>query len=478
MSLLSYLPLTLLNSPEWKQNPFRAGFIYANCTDTPIFPEWALLLLTCFIIMRVVFILGCAGIMFIPVFKGSNSRNRYFYLLRKVYPESGNGMPYLVPNRCTSIVVCELLTSVLYMLSGCFNYMYYSGVGKQRGPKQLIMMWFIIAWLPSYVGMVMASWALCYACLCDVEGTKNKKYSRILTPMVYNSIWISWSLVAIAVPSYWTVHSIRQLTEVERHLHQVLPLLEQASLSWDAHHDFGILAHSELVSRINSLLEAWYDVDSVITGFAITWIVLGAALAFFYIFVVCVLLHMLKQVLRMREADAMTVNAKWSSTILRELQKEFQFLFRSSFVIVLSICAQVCEASLMVFVSRRMDIMPWRIAGTVLCQFPGIFMAPALLLQSWRIFTERSTDESEFCRVPLNPVTEGIPKLSSQLLGWDTTVCWKEERDTGEGSFPGLRPINTLAKSATCRESLISSPDVENIHITRSTVITQDVIRV
>ncbi|EGG09974.1 uncharacterized protein MELLADRAFT_71114 [Melampsora larici-populina 98AG31] len=189
---------------------------------------------------------------------------------------------------------------------------------------------------------------------------------------------------------------------------------------------------------------------------------------------------MLEQVLRMREADAMTVNATWSSRILRELQKEFQFLSRSSFVIVLSICAQVCEAILMIFVSRHIDSIPWRIAGTILCQFPGVFMAPALLLQSWRIFTERSTDESEFCRVPLNSVTKGIPRLSSQLLGWDITACWKEERDTDEGSFPGLRPIKTLAKSTTCGESLVSSPDisVENIHITRSTVITQDVIRV
>lgn len=413
------LPLQLINSPEWAENPYEAGINYAISIGHPRFPNWGLSILTFFAIMRVGFIFGCLGIMIIPLFKGSNSRSKHFHLFRRVYPENGNSMPYLVPNRCMIIVACELLTSVLYLASSCFNYLCYSGDTTRGEPRRLLMMWVVIAWLPSYVGLVMAAWGLCYACLCDVGGTKNKKYSRILTPIVYNSIWISWSLLAIGVISHRAFRSVQVLTELDRGWYQLVALLKTASESWTAHHNIGLIPVRTLLIDMSSLYEKWHIAGSTVVGFANTWIALGSVLALFYVFVVCVLLHMLKQVLRMREVDSMTVNAQWSSTVLRELQAELQFLSRSSFVIVLSICAQIGEATCHIFVSEHMDSLYWRFASTIVCQIPGIFMVPALLLQSWRIFTERSTDESEFSRVPMNSVNKGIPNLTSQLgLGY------------------------------------------------------------
>lgn len=93
---------------------------------------------------------------------------------------------------------------------------------------------------------------------------------------------------------------------------------------------------------------------------------------------------MLKQVLRMREVDAMTPDAQRSSMVLGELQAEFGksvefmmvilcsrsphwmdlpfprnlqvFLSRCSFVISLSILAQVLESIVQMFVSEHMDL--------------------------------------------------------------------------------------------------------------------------
>ncbi|EGG04616.1 uncharacterized protein MELLADRAFT_72339 [Melampsora larici-populina 98AG31] len=279
MSSGSPFPPSLLSSLKWWENPFREARNYANSMLKPEFPYWALSLLALFIIMRVAFIFVCAGIMIIPVFKGSDSRKRHYYLVRRVYPEGGNGMPYLVPNRCMIIVVCELVTSVLYVVLGCLNYSFYSNVSSHQDPRPVTMVWFVIAWLPSYVGMVMATFGLCYACLCDVDGTKNKKYSRILTPIVYNSIWISWSLLAIGMISYWAVRSVQDANELQMNLQHTFPLLKKASVSWDAHHDFGKVPIKALLNYMVVLFRNWSHMDLTLVGWATAWAALAGALA-------------------------------------------------------------------------------------------------------------------------------------------------------------------------------------------------------
>ncbi|KAH9819987.1 hypothetical protein DFH28DRAFT_885410 [Melampsora americana] len=476
MSSGSPLPLSLLSNPKWVENPFREAQTYAISVVNPEFPDWALSVLAFFIIMRVIFVFICAGIIIIPIFKGSTSRKRHYYLVQRVYPGGRNGMPYLVPNRCMIIVVCELVTSVLYMLLGCLNYSFYSNVRSHHGPRPVLMIWYAYLLLrkhSSYVGMVMATWGLCYACLFDVDGTKNKKYSRILTPIVYNSIWITWSLFAIGIISYWAVRSLKDTNDLQKNLHHILALLRKASGSWDLHHDFGKVPIKTILNYMVILFKNWSQIDSTLVRWATVWASLAGALALFYILVVCVLLRMLKQVLRMRDMDTITGNAQWTSTILCELEAEFHFLSRCSFVIILSIFAQIVEAIGQILISVHQDSLYCRITSTIICQIPGVFMVPALLLQSWRIFTERSPDESEFCRVPLDSVTKDVPKLTSLLLGWDTTMCWTGEKGEEEASFPGLRPVTISESSAGGKCEDISSG---YIHITQSTVVTRDAI--
>ncbi|KAH9820033.1 hypothetical protein DFH28DRAFT_702345 [Melampsora americana] len=474
----SSLPPSLLTSSEWYQNPFRAALTYAVGVVHPEFPRWASGSLLAFVAIRAIFVIACAGIISIPVFKGSSSRRRHFFLLHRVYPEGEGVIPYLVPNRCMILVMGELLSNMLYLGEAWFTYRYYAEGGEEGGFRRLWLFWYTASWLPSYLGIVLSSWGLCYACFCEVLSPKKRRALRIMSPVFYNLIWITWAAVATGLTVYWALKAVRLFSKFQDHFKLMRDMLDYSSASWDTYHDIAKVPLRLLLTDMRTLFHDWREIRTWMTWWGNTWAVFGSALLVFYLFVVWILLMMFKEVLRMREIDHMTVDVARASPIWVELELEFRFLLRSSFIIALSIGAQVFEGLYQAIAADRLDVRSWRIASVLVSQIPGMCMAPALLLQSWHIFTERSKNESQFHRVPKNAQQRRIPKMTSQLLGWDTTPYVDEEVDLQVANFPGLRPAQSF--QSTLRwdgpGSLVHDREKADIHIsiTCSTVVTEE----
>ncbi|KAH9814996.1 hypothetical protein DFH28DRAFT_970059 [Melampsora americana] len=417
---LSFLPASLLNSPKWSKNPYRAASAYANSVLAPKFPTWALGLLIAFVVMRVIFMIRCTAIISIPFFQGPFSQRKHLFLVHQVYTEKGRTIPYLVPNRCMIIVICELFSSMLYTCGAWFSYCYKVKDALHGGPRQLMTLWYDIS---SYIGIVLSSWGLCYACLCDVGGTKNRKFSKLMTPIVYNAIWISWTVIAFGIILYWSVMAVSVLTRLEDRLQRFFRMLDDAAISWDTHHDFSNIPLTAICADALSLFHDWK----------------------FFMFVVRVLLTMLNQVLGLRELHSMTVSLEWNSPIWKELEIEFS-IFQA-------------------FSGSHLDLMTWRIASALLTHLPGVFMAPALLLQSYHT-------------VPVSHQNSFMPQMTSQLLGWDTNLCLgKIEEEMRTVNFPGLLQIKKEKLDlGGIDKTPVNDQKNPNIDITVicSTVITQD----
>merc|ERR1712137_329583 len=154
--------------------------------------------------------------MVIPLGKGHASRKKHWFLFRGVYPEPGRGIPYVVPNRSMIIVVCELFSSILYLLAACENYKTYKHLGLEEGSSGwFLVLWYGLTWLPSYLGIMMSAFSLCYACLCDVNGNKKSKIPQLLTPAVYNSAWTLWTIITISFMAFWTFRMTQATSELE-----------------------------------------------------------------------------------------------------------------------------------------------------------------------------------------------------------------------------------------------------------------------
>ncbi|KAH9820767.1 hypothetical protein DFH28DRAFT_634906 [Melampsora americana] len=440
--------------------------------------------------MRGIFIIGSLAIMLIPMFKGAESRKRHYVLIRRVYSK-GNRYPYLVPNRCMILVICEMISSVAYLFSAYTNYQFHStDIALHMGRQQqwYLPHWYVLPWIPSYLGVMLSSWGLCHSCLFNVDGKVKSKLTRILSPMVYNTIWMSWTLITLGSMLYWSIHLGTALFDLQLKLDDLIGLLEHAARSWDRHHDSSKINLQAMFDERDALFIGLSISRRTIIGWSVNLIVLAVVLSFFYVLVVRLLLRMLKQVLRIRDMNFLNEGTNRSSPMWSELEDEFRYLSRSSVVIAVSIAVQVLEVVFQIINGKRVNVstmdpttrLKFRIGSALISQFPGVFMAPALLLQSWRIFTERSTaDESDFHQVTSKTDHRSLPEMSSQLLGWNTTVCWSEESETSVVNFPGLREIQSTASGQKIRSSEFIDPDKTlnvNIEIVRSTLVTQDLM--
>ncbi|EGF97668.1 uncharacterized protein MELLADRAFT_114163 [Melampsora larici-populina 98AG31] len=276
--------------------------------------------------------------------------------------------------------------------------------------------------------------------LCDVTEIKNSRFPRMLTPAVYNFTWMSWLNITIALNAYWTICIARNCHEAEITVIRILDLLRRAAVSWEINGTAQI-SWSDLSHELSISVQIVSETSMIINGWCITWIALAVALA-------VLLLRMLNQILCKRELDTMVVDARLSSPIWQELEAEFKFLCRSSSLVTLSIISQLFEAVFQMYTAKNLVKLNWRIASAIVTQLPGVFMTPALLVQSWRILTERS-DESKFQQVPLAFEDQALPQMTSHILGWDTTAFWDNETELETVNFPGLCEAQSIDSQKT-----------------------------
>ncbi|EGG11667.1 uncharacterized protein MELLADRAFT_70812 [Melampsora larici-populina 98AG31] len=475
-----------LINPSPENDPFLALMIDTRKIINPSFPQWALNCLITFTIMRILLILSCLIIIITPFFRGPISRKKNLFLFNKIYSQSGNGIPYFVPNRCLIISVCELFSSVLYVFSAVGNYRLYSGSEPVHGPIGYICTWFGLEWLPAFLGIWLSSWSLVHACLCDVKGdNQNQRFSKLLTPLLYNSIWLTVSLVVIMLTTYWALRTTQILIIISPVKEHLFDLLQTSIKSWSINHDLKQIPTVELFSEGDFLHQYLEKLSPIIVAWAQTWLAFAIVLTAFYLFIVSVLLRMLRQVLHIRDSEAMSIQAQ--SSIWKELEDEFWFLSRSSVIVALSLGTQILVMVFQSISSTHPQDIDWRMGSAIVCQIPGVFMVPAQLLQSRRILFEKiAIDDSKFNTVPLDFQTNPIPKLTSQLLGWDTTICRAKEPSMDSLNFPGLLEIksdpinddkeisNLESVESTCTSDFKDPVEIEIKVVRSTTTVTQE----
>ncbi|KAH9821914.1 hypothetical protein DFH28DRAFT_1120236 [Melampsora americana] len=137
-------------------------------------------------------------------------------------------------------------------------------------------------------------------------------------------------------------------------------------------------------------------------------------------------------------AQARTANTRFrghesASTItnmdrIRKRDSDSGFLSFMSVAVTLSVIGQFLVSILQSLSGAHLLSVEWRIRSALLNHLPGIFLVPAQLIQSWRIFSEKSaSDEANIHMIPMDFKNREIPQMASQLLGWDTTIYWDQE---------------------------------------------------
>jgi len=290
---------------------------------------------------------------------------------------------------------------------------------------------------------------------------------------------MSWSLLVIAVTSFWAARASGVFVSIESDMLQASASLTELAKSWDINHSFSGIPLGSLLELRDRLLTLQDRLKYVSWGWAGCWISFAFVLAACYLITVRSLLGMLKELLRIRDSDVWTHQS--CSTIWSEVDREIRFLSGSSIALALAILSQICVSIYQSLSGAHLTQVQWRIGSAIIVQLPGVFMVPAQLLQSWRLFSERSVlVEPQLHRIPLNAKHHDLPQATSQLLGWDTTMYWGHEPCMETPNFSGLCPVSSRVSTITSNGSTHGDPEKSgmNIKVMRSTVVTRDTIHI
>ncbi|KAG0148283.1 hypothetical protein CROQUDRAFT_669952 [Cronartium quercuum f. sp. fusiforme G11] len=447
------------------ENELEKAKIIAN----PRLLSWAYPLFIAFAVWRALALLTCVAVLVLPYYKGSAGQKQYSWLFRRYYVSSGISVPYIVPNRCMVIAICELFANAIYFSLACFTYWYFSG---DRGTRATL-----IYTVGSYLGIWLAGWALVYACLCDVQQTGARQITRILTPLIYNVVWISWPIFSLACVSYWSLTAKKAEHVVLEGNQGIMELLTISSAEWEKSHDMSKIPTIALLQQSQVLLRHYKVFFSKMQQLGTIWLILATVLAMFYICTAIYLLHLVRKLLKMHDAEKLTGHGTLATGLSMELEKEFQLLSKTCVITSIALCCEILTAIIEIHVGVNLNSGAWRTAGVIAYQIPGIFLSPVLVFQSWRIFSGRhNADESMFHKANEDLKDQYVPKLATQLLGWDTTINWDTEKVDEIHNFPGLCQLDqdALSESDHNRNSDITLGTPQGgINITQVIVTTQ-----
>ncbi|KAG0143559.1 hypothetical protein CROQUDRAFT_717119 [Cronartium quercuum f. sp. fusiforme G11] len=482
MSILSSLQHSILAARVTHGSPPSTNFMRDNLGTVkslvnPPFPPWALALLFIFATFRAVLIAISAGIILLPAFRGPESRKRHYYLVRRVYSTEYRGMPYLVPNRSMVITLGEFCSSVFYLISVCMHYRFYTAPIMPRGTA--LPLWYCITGLPSAVGIWMAGWGLFFACFCNVPDTKKRdRNSWTLAPRLYNFLWISWVLVVVSSITAGAIKVMHDWDRLEGKITRIIQEINQAADLYDLYHEVSLLHMTSILAQRDAIYQALRQLTSTIDMICYFAIVFYLTLGVFYLVTISYLLRLCSNVLSLRVKEWVAPQVQSCSVVWMELEAEFKYQSRLSVGILLTIGCQICWLIYEWLVSSHWDVARIKLSLGLLDQLPGVFAAPTLLFQSWRIIGERySADESTLGQVSADLDSNQLPHLAAKLLGWDSTEHWGIRPSIQLDAFSKLGDVNDSVSDESnfgCAPTGKTNNLVSGISIQRITATTED----
>lgn len=109
--------------------------------------------------------------------------------------------------------------------------------------------------------------------LCEVEGHTGRKSFRFLTPRIFNSIWISWSVLTIMQNLAWAIIAGRTACGFDKLANQALVLLKRLSLFYNDGADLSSLPVAELLNINAGIVAYLARLSWNIQGWVKTWLI-------------------------------------------------------------------------------------------------------------------------------------------------------------------------------------------------------------
>lgn len=113
--------------------------------------------------------------------------------------------------------------------------------------------------------------------MADVKGHKRTAMSGILTPLVFNFIWISFSVLAIIQAVVWAAVAGKTASSFDRYADRAFVRLKQASDLWSSGLPVPTEYVSDMLAASDRIKKLFVGLSRSVDGWGISWMIVGVS---------------------------------------------------------------------------------------------------------------------------------------------------------------------------------------------------------
>lgn len=379
----------------------------------------------------------CMSILAIPLFRGVQARRKHLWFWRKQYLPGRTDIPYLIPNGGLAVVISQFFGCIIFEVYILLSYRALRSPEFSQSHYQYF--WLTISYAPGYFGFWYSGFSALYICLFSPSRAGShypNKQRHMPHPIIMNTICIGTPIFTALGAIGWGIASV--VTAREKNM-AYDAVLEQLANGSDP--TLGLQRYAEAGNRFIGQFR-WAS---------FCWTVAAFVAVVFYCITIILFLRLLKGTVDVARGKtnllsqterSCAVDEGGKSTVLvsstalvvapplqnsrlaQNLRNGYRFLvWHCGLLTIVLIWYFVVGIFLTVKIEKIPDHEGWRSLSIWTVVSSSFLLSAALLLQSWRVLTDRDVTHEG----PPPPALVNTPKQTNDynVLNLDRSIQFR-----------------------------------------------------
>lgn len=374
-------------------NMFRASQQLLEITRYPHIPSSTYQILIAFAVVHSCIMWVCGVVIVVPIAFSKFKRGKYMWIFREAYAGKGQ-TPFYIPNGVLAVAFTQLISSVLCLVYTCLYYISFSS--PRAASRVYLYAWVQLMWLFGFYGYWITGWSGLCTILCSPVTQIPRPLRRLVKrPNAVNAFHTQVPIFVSACTLAWIIFLVLAYHRESQEYTHLDILLNAAAIKLDNKESVEIptlyaatmrflIANRKLTHgfRWNSYFWAILEFLTLFPFISSGWSLMG-------------LLRRSSSSVRQSMQPAEGFKMPDSEGLLQaekistELRRGYIYVTCHFSVMLISMVYSIVicillgiKADKVVFESK------WKSFGSWLYLVCGVIVAGAMLLQSWRIFTD------------------------------------------------------------------------------------------
>lgn len=374
-------------------NIFRASQRLLETTRYPPVPPSTYQILIAFAVVHSCIVWVCGVVIVVPIAFSKVKRGKYMWIFRKVYAGQGQ-TPFHVPNSVLAVAFTQLISSILCLVYTCLYYV--SFASPKVASRVYLYAWVQLMWLFGFYGCWITGWSGLCTILCSPVTQIPRPLRKLVNrPDAVNAFHILVPISVSACTLVWIVFLVLAYHRESEQYNHLSDLLNAAAIKLDNREP---VDHTSMYFVTLRFLTSDHQLTAMVRWNSYFWAMIGFLTLFPFTLsgwsLIGLLRHssssvrqMMKPVegLNMPDSEGLC----YAEKIAKELKRGYVYVTCHFWVMLSSMVYSIVICTLLGAKADKVVFEPrWRSLGSWLYLVCGVIVAGAMLLQSWRIFTD------------------------------------------------------------------------------------------